>query len=200
MADAEDPGSTAGGRPRRPLWWWFIIHGAIIAAWGAFALISPIADAPGWIFDGVGYAITILIGGVQLAIQGWSGRRLGPGWLGLVLAGLVGMLFGVACFVAAGFGDADGLFWVVIVFLLVDGAVVVAGTVRDPVYRFWGILMGGIIEFAAVVLLVVYFVFPGDFNVIDPVFGSIGLLYGIAVIVGALQVRDTALRQGVAGP
>jgi uncharacterized membrane protein HdeD (DUF308 family) len=175
------------------VWWWFLVQGGLIALWGGFALVSPIAGAPGWILDGTTYGIILLLGGVLLLLQSWGARRTGTGWLGLALGGLMALLAGLGCLIAGGLGNAVALFWVIVVFLVIEGTVFIAGTVRDPIYRVWGLLMGGIILLAVATLLGVHFVFGGDFDVLDPVLGSLGLLYGIALIVAAIQVRDRGI-------
>ena len=193
MSDTDPPVALGHVRPLRPVWWWFLVQGGLIAIWGGFALVSPVAGAPGWILDGTIYGIVLLLGGALLLLQCWDARRTGSGWLGLSIGGLLAMLAGLACFVAGGLGDATALFWVIAIFLVVIGVVFIVGTVHDPIYRSWGLLMGGIILLAVATLLGVHFVFGGDFDVLDPVLGSLGLLYGIALIVAAIQVRDRGI-------
>lgn len=184
------------GRPWRPLWWWFVIHGSVVGAWGLFVLISPARGAAGWILDGIAYGVMLVLAGTQLVIQGLAWRRYGPGWLGIFLGGIVGILFAAACFVAAALGSADGMFWVVIVFLTVEGAVFIAGMFRGLVFRNCGVLMGGIVYLSLVVMLVLRFTIDRDFEILDPVWGALGLLYGIATIAAAVQVRHTAIAEG----
>ena len=183
-------------RPWRPLWWWFIIHGAVVAAWGLFALISPVRGAEGWLLDGIAYGVMLVLAGVQLVVQGLGWRRYGPGWIGIFLGGLVAILFAAACFAAAALGSADAVFWIVIAFLAVEGTVFIAGTFRGLVFRNWGVLMGGIIYIALVVMLVLRFTIDRDFEILDPVWGALGLLYGFATIAAAIQVRHTAIADG----
>jgi len=183
-------------RPWRPLWWWFIIHGTVVAAWGLFALVSPVRGAEGWILDGIAYGVMLVLAGAQLVVQGLGWRRYGPGWIGIFLGGIIGILFAVACFIAAALGSADAMFWVVMVFLAVEGTVFIAGTFRGLVFRNWGVLMGGIIYLALVVMLVLRFTIDRDFEILDPVWGALGLLYGFAMIAAAIQVRHSAIAEG----
>lgn len=194
MSDTDESHTGPRGLGR-PLWWWFLLHGALIAVWGAFALISPFPGAAGWIIDGIGYGIVLVVAGVQLALQGWLGHRHGRGVLAFCVGGMLGVLVGVGLIVAGALGSATAIFWIVVPFLLVEGVLLIVGTVLDPVHRLWGLLMGGILLLALVVLVTVNVVFGGDYDVLDPVLGAFGLLYGIAVILAAIQVRDSGITQ-----
>ena len=183
-------------RPWRPLWWWFVIHGAIVAAWGSFVLLTPWRGYEAWLIDGVAFGVMLVLAGTQLIVQGPMSRRYGRGWLGLTLGGICGIVFAAACFIAAAFGSADALFWVVIVFYVVEGLVFILGTSGGPIFRYWGLLMGGIIYAALVTLLTLRFTIDQNFELLDTVWGALGLLYGIAMIAAAVQVRYAAIAEG----
>ena len=189
-------GAAPQERPWRPLWWWFVIHGTVVSAWGLFALISPMRGAEGWLIDGFAYGVMLLLAGAQLIIQGYGWRRYGDGWLGIFLGGVVGMLFGAAVVVSALLGQPDVIFWIVIVFLAVEGTIFIMGTSSGLLFRNWGVLMGGIIYIALVVMLVLRFTIDQDFEILDPVWGALGLLYGFSMIAAAIQVRHNAITQG----
>ncbi|MBO9577578.1 MAG: hypothetical protein J7480_02260 [Microbacteriaceae bacterium] len=186
--------------PWRPLWWWFIVHGAIISAWGVFALVTTVPGGAGWVLDGIAFGVMLLIGGVQLVVQGWSGRRYGPGWPGIFVGGIVPICFGTAIFVIAATLDATAVFWTIIAFLFVEGGVFIVGTWPGPVFRFWGLLMGGIVCIAFLVMLVLFWLFGGDFEILDPAFGALGVLYGMAMIVAAVQARQAGIERGPGRP
>lgn len=183
--------------PWRPLWWWFVIHGVIVAAWGVFALVSPVSGVSGWLLDGTAYGIMLVLAGSQLVAQGLTWRRHGPGWIGMLLAGVVALCAAILCITAGALGNADALFWIVIAFFAVEGAVFIAGTYGVPAYRYWGILMGGIVYLALIVMVVLRLTIDVDFDVVDPVWAALALLYGIAMISASLQVRhDTIADRG----
>lgn len=180
-------------RPWRPLWWWFLVHGAVVGGWGLFALISPVRGPEGWVLDGVAYGVMLVLAGAQLVVQGLGWRRYGRGWLGMFLGGLVAIGFAVACFIAGARGDADAMFWIVVTFLAVEGVVFILGTLGGALFRFWGLLMGGTIYLALILMLVLHLTIDDRFEILDPVWGSLGLLYGIAMITAAVQVRHAGM-------
>lgn len=197
MSVADGPQRAAAApRPWRPIWWWFVVHGTVVAAWGLFALVSPIRGPAGWVLDGAAFSLMLVLAGAQLIVQGIASRRYGTGWIGVLLGGIVATLFAAACAIAAALGSADGVFWVVMAFLAVEGTVFIAGTFRGLVFRNWGVLMGGIIYIALVVMLVLRLTIDRDFETLDPVWGSLGLLYGFSMIAAAIQVRHNAIAGG----
>ena len=150
----------------------------------------------GWIVDGAAYGIMLVLAGAQLVVQGLGWRRYGDGWLGIFLGGIVGILFAAAVLVSAALGSADAIFWVVMAFLAVEGTIFITGTSSGLLFRNWGVLMGGIIYIALVVMLVLRFTIDHDYEILDPVWGALGLLYGFAMIAAAIQVRHNAIAQG----
>lgn len=183
-------------RPWRPLWWWFVVQGALVGAWGLFALVSPVRGREGWLLDGAAFGIMLVLAGTVLVVQGIVSRRYGRGWFGVLAGGVLAIVCGVACFTSVGLGSADALFWVVTAFYVIEGLVFIAGTSGGVVLRNWGVLMGGIVYLALVLLLVLRFTIDRDFEIIDPVWGSMGLLYGIAMIAAAMLTRHNAIAQG----
>jgi len=84
------------------------------------------------------------------------------------------------------------LFWSFVGFLLLEGVLLVLGLVGSPLYRVWGLLMGLCVDIAAIVLLVLWLLAPKDYDIQDIASGASSALYGIALIVAAIQVRALA--------
>lgn len=153
-------------------------------------------DAGGWLIDSFAFGLMLLLAGTQLLIQGFGWRNFGDGWWGIFLGGIVAIVFGTAIIVAALLGQADTVFWIVIVFYAVEGTIFILGTSSGLLFRNWGVLMGGIIYGALVILLVLRFTVDASFDILDPVWGALGLLYGFSMIAAAIQVRQNAIAQG----
>lgn len=179
--------------PWRPLWWWFLLHGILVGAWGLFALVSPARGPEGWVLDGIAYGVMLVLAGTQLVVQGLGWRRYGRGWLAMLVAGVLAIATAFACFAAGAARSADAMFWIVIVFLALEGTVFVVGTLRGALFRAWGLLMGGVIYAALVLLAVLRFTIDIGYELLDPVWGALGLLYGIAMITAAIQVRHAGI-------
>ena len=184
-------------RPVKPVWWWFLIHGLLAIAYGMVVLGTPFADEAGFLVDGVAMATLSLLAGAQVAIQGVLSRPE-PGWGVLLVAGLHAMAAGVAFAVLAALGLRTALFWSIASFLVVEGLVLILGLWPAPVYRLWGVLLGGCMIVSAATLAALWLATPGHpYDIPDAGLGICGLLYGFAALVAALQVRAAQYRDGL---
>ena len=187
-------------RVRRPLWWWFALHGAIVLAWAIAQLATPLMGGPGWTLDVALFGLMLVLAGVELVLQWLDWRHVGAPhdsrWL--LVGGITAFAFGVACASVMPVGDPMVSYWVVVAYLLIEGGVFVFGGRRVASYAAWGGYMGGVIYLAAVVLLALRLVLSGvTWDVLDLVLGVLGVLYSVGVIVAALQVRARAIAVSV---
>ncbi len=169
----------------------------IVLCWAVFEVASPIRGPRGWLVYGLVFGGMILVAGALLAVEGVRLRDRGQGRVALVMSGANAMLFAFPLLAAFLLGSPQGMFWILVVYLAVEGTLFWAGFSMSASLRAWGMLMGLVTLVTGGVLLVVYFAFPGGrWDILDLAFGFMGLVYSIAVAVGALQVRHTML----AGP
>ncbi len=184
-------------RPVKPVWWWFVIHGALALAFGIFTLVTPFSDEPGFLVDGHAFALLAFIGGIQVSLQAILSRPFATGWIVLLVAGLHAVVAGVITWAFASAGMPTTLFWCVFGFLILEGALLLFGLLRSPVFRMWGILMGSCMMAAAVIMSVAWLADPEhSYDIPDAGMGVSGLLYGVAVLVAALQARTVYYRDG----
>lgn len=183
-------------RASRPIWWWFVLHGVVVLVWGVFVLVSPLEGREGWLVDGAAFAVMLIVAGALLVAQGLALRTYGPGRFGLIGGGVLAVLAGAAVGTAAAFGEADAVFWIVIGFYVVEGVVFIAGSRPGAPFRHWGILMGAIIYVALALLVSLRFTIDRDYGLVTPVWGALGVLYGVAMIAASIQVRHAVIAQG----
>jgi len=194
--DDTSSGPTTTSRHPPPIWVWFLLHGGIVVCWAVFEVVSPMRGAAGWRLDGLVFGAMILVAGAVLMAQGVVLRGLGRGRAALIASGANAFVFAAPHLLAYLYGTADTMFWVIVVYLVIEGALFWLGFSVAPPLRTWGLLMGLVVAAGVALLLVVYAAFgEARWDALDLAFGFMGLVYSIAVGVGALQVRH-AMRVG----
>lgn len=192
VSDTGDVPQGALPRAVRPLWWWFLVHGAVVCAWALFTIISPVSGGDGWIIDGVAFGVALLLVGGTLIRQAVerAPRRNGAGvFLG---GGVVMLLTAAACVLLGALRMPIAQLWVIFAYLVIEGAILTLGSLPFPAYRFWGALSGAPMFAAALGIGLLAWWSPG-YDLMDLFFGVLGVLYGVAVVTAALQARSAAL-------
>jgi len=172
-----------------------MIHGLLVVAFSAFTLATPFTDERGFLLDGYGFAVLCLLVGGQLVLQALESRRFARGWGVLLAIGVHAIGASIAFGILAALALPYALFWSVVSFLMVEGALLAIGLLWSPVYRMWGILMGSCMFAAALIMTIAWLADPEhSFDIPDAGMGIGGLLYGFAVFVAALQARAASHR------
>jgi len=185
------------GRVARPTWWWFLLHGVLVAVFGVVALATPFDGAGGYLVDGFVFGVLCFVVGWQIVIQAWQSRTFARGWGVLFAVGVHAAGAAVAFCVLAVLGMPYALFWSVIGFLMVEGCLLAIGLLWSPLYRMWGILMGTCLFLAALIMMIAWLADPShSFDIPDTGMGIASLLYGCAVFVAALQARAADVGRG----
>lgn len=167
-----------------------MIHGLLAVAFGIITLATPFTGERGFLLDGYAFAVLCVLAGGQIAIQAYQSRHVARGWGMLLAIGLHSVAAGIAFGILTAMGLPYGLFWSVVSFLIVEGALLAIGLLHSTVYRMWGILMGSCMVASAVIMMVAWLAdSEHSFDIPDTGMGIAGLLYGIAVFVAALQAR-----------
>jgi len=170
-----------------------MLHGFAVCVWGLFAILTPVPGREGWVVDGTGFGVVLLIVGVILILQGVIGRGPRKGTWPFILAGGVMLATGAAAIILGALDRPVAILWSVFGYLLVDGLILTLGTLPRPAYRFWGALSGAPMFVAALGILLLWTFFPG-YDVMDTVFGALGVFYGICVVTASVLARSGELR------
>lgn len=178
------------------MWWWFVLHGSLATAFGIFVLLTPFSGESGFVVDAVAFATLALVCGILIVIQA-LGLRGFDRWPMYLAIGVHSIVAGIVIGIVGGLGLGAATFWCVVSFFLVEGLMLLVGLRRSPVLRLWGGLMGSCMIAASVILTLAWLADPNhSYDIPDAGLGISGLLYGVAVLVGALQARTAFYRSG----
>ena len=176
--------------------WWFVLLRAIFAI--IFGLVAVIAPVVALVGITIIFGIYAFIDGIVEIVQSIRLRRSLAYWGWLLVQGIISLIAGLlALFSPQIFGTVSGVFilWIIAIYALVNGVVGLAsgnGSTRSS-GKAWGIISSVISILFAIILGIALLVSPSaTVASLVWVVGIYGIIFGIALLVAAFQIRSAA--------
>lgn len=179
----------------RGIWWFVLLRGIFAIIFGLVAVIAPVVALIGITII---FGIYAIIDGLVEIVQAIRLRRSLAYWGWLLVQGIVSLIAGVlALFSPQIFGTVGGLFilWIIAIYALVNGVVGLASGIgsESSSAKTWGIVSSVISILFAIILGIALVVSPSAaVTSFVWVVGIYGIVFGIALLVAAFQIRSAA--------
>lgn len=176
------------------IWWWVLIRGILAVVFGVIALLAPGAALTGIAIVFGAYA---LVDGVMAIVHAIRVRNSLKAWGWLLVQGILSALAGLAALILPGLaGTVGGLvvLWTIVIYNVTHGfAGIRSAAGAEGRAKTWGIVAGVLTILAGIVLGILTLVIPGA-TVLGLIWlvGIYAILFGIMLIVAAIQVRIAA--------
>jgi uncharacterized membrane protein HdeD (DUF308 family) len=185
------------------VWWWVLIRGILAIAFGIIALLAPGAALTAIAIVFGAYA---LVDGIIAIVQAIRMRDRFAAWGWLLLQGILSALAGLLALILPGVaGAVGGLFvlWTIVIWNVMHGAAGIrsAAGASEGRARTWGIVAGVLTIVFGVALGVLILLTPGATLLgLVWVVGIYAIVFGVMLVVTAIQVRSGVINRTGAGP
>lgn len=168
-------------------WWAFALRGVLGILFGIVALAWPRVMLGSLVIVFAAYAV---VDGIFAIVASWHVATRHGRWLPFLLEGIVSLLAGVLAFLWPGFAVVVFVLMVAIWALITGGLLLVAAFRLGPEHGRWWFALGGLASLVYGVLLIAM---PGVGAVVLTLWiGAYALVFGAAMLVGALRLRAHA--------
>lgn len=173
--------------------WVQVLRGIVAIIFGIIALATPGITLLALIFL---FGIFALIDGVVAIVNAVFRRKESPNWGILLLDGILGILIGAAALLWPG-ATAIILLYIIASWAVVTGIIeiVAAFSLAGGIGHEWGLALAGLVSVIFGILLFLNPI-PGILSLVW-VLGIYAIVYGIFMLVRAIQNKPTPYRAGV---
>ena len=178
------------------VWWWVLLRGILAVIFGVLALIAPVSalNAVAIVFGA--YAI---VDGIVAIGHALNVRKTDSRWGWLIAQGIIAVIAGVLAIIFSGLAVLiGGLFvlWTIVFWNIMTGVAGVrsaAGAHGNG--KTWGIVAGLLSVAFGILLGILIWVTPGATLLgLIWVVGIYAIVFGIMLVVAAIQVRAVAAK------
>jgi uncharacterized membrane protein HdeD (DUF308 family) len=184
----------------RGIWWWVLLRGILAIVFGVIALLAPGAALTAIALVFGAYA---LVDGILSSIHAVRVRSSFPRWGWLLAQGVLSALAGLAALILPGIaGTLGGLvvLWTIVIWNVMHGVMGIrsAAGLADGRPKTLGVVAGVFSILFGIVLGILVLVTPGA-TLLGLVWavGIYAVVFGLMLVVAAIQVRVAASRGGV---
>lgn len=176
------------------IWWWVLLRGIFAVLFGIIALFAP---GNALIAIAIVFGAYALVDGIMAIIHAIRVRNSLKAWGWLLLQGVLSALAGLAALILPGIAGTFGglvVLWTIVIYNVTHGfAGIRSAAGAEGKARTWGIVAGVLTIIAGVVLGILTLVIPGA-TLLGLIWlvGIYAILFGIMLIVAAIQVRIAA--------
>jgi len=178
------------------VWWWVLLRGILAVIFGVLAIIAPVAalNAVAIVFGA--YAI---VDGIMAIGHGIHVRKTDSRWGWLVAQGVIAIIAGVLAVIFSGLAALIGglfILWTIVFWNIMTGVASISSVIRSSGSgKTWGIVVGVLSIAFGILLGVLIWVTPGA-TVLGLIWvvGIYAIIFGIMLVVAAIQVRAAAAK------
>jgi len=174
------------------VWWLVLLRGILAILFGIIALLAPGAALTG---IAIVFGVYAIFDGVAAIAHAVADRKNLKGWGWLLAQGIIAVLAGLVALTFPGLvGSFGGLvvLWTIAIYALMHGVSGIVSASRAPASsaKTWGLVGGVVTVVFGLLYAVLILVVPGVTLLgLIWVVGIYAILFGIMLIVGAVQLR-----------
>lgn len=174
----------------KDLWWAVLLRGIFAIIFGIVALVWPGVTVWALVIVFGAYAI---VDGISAIVRSIRARAVESGWVWWLLGGIVSLVAGIIAFVWPEITALAAVF-VIGIWAILGGILEIFGAIRlrklDGAAHWGMLLVAGVLELIFGAILV-FFPVGGILSIVWLV-GVFALLFGLLLVVSAIQVRSLA--------
>jgi uncharacterized membrane protein HdeD (DUF308 family) len=176
------------------IWWWVLLRGILAVIFGVLAIFAPAAALSA---VAIVFGVYAIVDGAMAIGHGIHVRKSDSRWGWMVAQGVIAIIAGVLAVVFSGLaGLIGGLFilWTIVFWNVMTGIASISSVAKTQgKNKTWGIIVGVLSIAFGILLGILIWVTPGA-TVLGLIWvvGIYAIIFGIMLIVAAIQVRAAA--------